>query len=313
MFTQGVICVNKPAGMTSHDVVGIVRRRLGIKRVGHTGTLDPMATGVLPVAFGKATRMIEYYAHDLKSYHATMQLGIVTDTLDTTGEVLETHNYSGVTEEDIRKAFGRMQGNVTQIPPKYSALKVNGRRLYDYARKGQEVEIKPRQIYIAGIHDIDIDLEQGIVSFDVDCAKGTYVRTICDDIGRELGTGAAMTALERTASGVFNIGNSVTVDMLKEMTDEELAECIIPVEETLTSLGTIEITDPVITERFMNGQEIGVDGYNIIVNTKLPEWAPSDDVMSRVYKVFSAGGEFLGTGSINADSILHADKVIYER
>ncbi len=204
-MTDGIINVNKPAGWTSQDVCTKLRHVLHIKKIGHTGTLDPMATGVLPVCVGKATRIIEYYDRDPKSYHASMKLGIRTDTLDITGKILETSGCREVSEKAVREAFKAYKGNVRQIPPKYSALKINGKRAYDLAREGKDFEIKPREIIIYDNEVTRVDLERGEVEFDVTCSKGTYIRTICDDIGNDLGCGAVMTALTRTASGYFRI------------------------------------------------------------------------------------------------------------
>ena len=205
MKNSGVININKPEGYTSHDVVAKLRRKLGIKRVGHTGTLDPMATGVLPVCFGKDTRLIEYYDHDWKTYVAELELGKITDTLDITGEVLEEREVKDITAEDVESIAARYRGTITQIPPKYSALKVNGRPLYKYAREGQEIDIeaKKRQIEIKHFEFNFIDIDSKKVSFIVTCSKGTYIRSICSEIGELLGVGATVTKLVRTKSGVF--------------------------------------------------------------------------------------------------------------
>ena len=194
MKNSGVININKPEGYTSHDVVARLRRRLGIKRVGHTGTLDPMATGVLPVCYGKATRIIEYYDHDWKTYEAELELGKVSDTLDSTGEVVEERSAAGVTREDVLALEPMYRGTITQIPPRYSALKINGRPLYKYAREGQEIDIdsKKREIEIRSFAFTSIDIPTRKVSFTVTCSKGTYIRSICAEIGELLGTGACL-------------------------------------------------------------------------------------------------------------------------
>ena len=195
-----------------------------------------MATGVLPVCIGKATRIIEYYDNDRKSYHAGMKLGITTDTLDVIGEVTGTYDFAGVTEESVRKAFSEYTGVVSQIPPKYSALKVNGRRAYDLAREGRDFELKSREITIFSNDITSLDIACGTIEFDVVCSKGTYIRTICDDIGRALGCGAVMTSLRRTGSGFFRAEESVDISRIIEMTDEEISDLIIPMDQTLTSL-----------------------------------------------------------------------------
>lgn len=304
MFKDGVININKPAGFTSHDVVAVIRRRLGIKRVGHTGTLDPMATGVLPVAFGRATRLIEYYDADKKKYRAELRLGIRTDTLDTTGELLEERSFSDIAEQDIIDAFSAFSGVTEQTPPKFSALKVNGRRLYDYARAGEDVEIKRRRIYIYGTEIEDIDLNKGTVKFTVECSKGTYIRTICDDVGSILGTGAAMSSLVRLSTGAFDIDNSVELSAVKEMSDEELLKHVTAPEYTLQSLGIATIKRG--SERFyLNGRTIEScymdiekqalarnkteDDNQIIDNLLIPE------SVENTYAVYDTCGTFLGT------------------
>jgi tRNA pseudouridine55 synthase len=171
-----------------------------------------MATGVLPVCFGKATRIIEYYDADMKSYHAVMQLGTETDTLDITGNILASRDYSNVSEKAVTEAFKAYTGHVGQVPPKYSALKVNGKRAYDLAREGKDFELNKRYVEITRNEVSSMDLDRGIIEFDVTCSKGTYIRTICDDIGRSLGCGAVMTSLTRTASGYFRIEDSHSIE-----------------------------------------------------------------------------------------------------
>ena len=228
LMTDGIINVNKPAGWTSQDVCTKLRHRLHIKKIGHTGTLDPMATGVLPVCTGKATRIIEYYDNDRKSYHAGMKLGYVSDTLDIWGSVEPCGGYADVTDEMIRAAFAAYTGIIEQIPPKYSALKINGKRAYDLAREGRDFEIKGRSITIYSNEISRIDHDAGEIEFDVTCSKGTYIRTICDDIGRELGCGAVMSSLERTASGFFRIEDAHK--RAKEM-DAYIESILGPIED----------------------------------------------------------------------------------
>ena len=308
-FRDGVININKPQGLTSQDVCTRLKRRLHIKKIGHTGTLDPMATGVLPVCIGKATRIIEYYDNDFKSYHAAMKLGIITDTLDITGTVTEEHDASGVTEEAVRSAFAGYVGTVTQIPPKYSALKIGGKRAYDLAREGVEFEIKGREITIVSNEISAMDLTEGTVEFDVTCSKGTYIRTICDDIGRDLGCGAVMTALVRTGSGCFGINKALDLDMIDEMTDEEIASRIIPMDQTLKELGRIELNDNRIIA-FINGNTSD-KFYRIAEPTRFysgKTGTESGKPGYPVYRVYGKG-EFLGTGHIEKGTLV-PDKVI---
>ena len=259
---NGVININKPEGWTSQDVCAKLRSRLHIRKIGHTGTLDPMATGVLPVCIGKATRIIEYYDADCKSYHATMKLGITTDTLDITGEVLNTASYSNVSENDVREAFRTYTGRVSQLPPKYSALKVDGKRAYELAREGVEFELKAREIEIFSNDIRRLDLGAGEIEFDVNCSKGTYIRTICDDIGRSLGCGAAMSSLCRTASGFFKIEDSTDIETLCAMAEDEIASRIIPADNTLINLGVVTLDDNRVNA-FINGNTSSARCYEI--------------------------------------------------
>lgn len=290
-MTDGIINVNKPVGWTSQDVCSKLRHVLKIKKIGHTGTLDPMATGVLPVCVGKATRIIEYYDRDTKSYHASMKLGITTDTLDITGKILGTAGYSKISEKDVREAFKAYTGHVMQIPPKYSALKIDGRRAYDLAREGKSFEIKPREIIIFENSVTDIDLINGEIEFDVTCSKGTYIRTICDDIGRELGCGAAMTALTRTASGFFRIEDSYTLEEIIVAADP-LKTMLIPADITLEKLGKISLNNNRITA-FLNGNSSWSNGFRIT------EPSSFDDL----YRVYG-NDTFLGTGAVENGSLV---------
>lgn len=290
-MTDGIINVNKPAGWTSQDVCSKLRHVLNIKKIGHTGTLDPMATGVLPVCVGKATRIIEYYDKDAKSYHASMKLGITTDTLDITGEILGTAGYSKISEKDVREAFTAYTGHVMQIPPKYSALKIDGRRAYDLAREGKTFEIRPREIIIYDNSVTKIDLINGEIEFDVTCSKGTYIRSICDDIGRELGCGAAMTALTRTASGYFRIEDSYTIEEIIG-TEDPLKTMLIPADITLEKLGRISLNNNRITA-FLNGNSSWSNGFRITEPS-------SFDSLYRVY----GNCTFLGTGAVENGSLV---------
>lgn len=309
-MTDGIINVNKPEGWTSQDVCSKLRHILKVKKIGHTGTLDPMATGVLPVCIGKATRIIEYYDRDSKSYHAKMKLGITTDTLDITGEVLKTADYSKVSETAVREAFKAYTGHVMQVPPKYSALKINGKRAYDLAREGRDFEIKPREIMIFSNSLTDIDLEHGIIGFDVTCSKGTYIRTICDDIGRTLGCGAVMTELTRTASGFFRIGEAHTVEEIATAAEEAgggngtdgssaLEKMMIPADITLEHLGKVVLNDNRITA-FLNGNSSWSNGFTITQGSDF-------DGLYRVYaKDAENGGRpaFLGVAAVENGSLV---------
>lgn len=226
-----------------------------------------------------------------------MKLGIKTDTLDITGNVLEENSTDSVTADNIKKAITSFEGVIEQIPPKYSAIRVNGKRAYELAREGKEVEIKPRKITIKSINVIDIDLENMTASFDVCCSKGTYIRTLCDDIGNKLGCGATLVKLERLKSGCFNIEDAYTIDEVVAMTDVELNNIIIPADKTLTNLGEILVdNNKIIVYKY--GNEITNDSFHIKKNTSF----------KNIYKVYS-NNDFLGTGRIE-DNILKPEKVI---
>lgn len=308
MFENGILNINKPEGWTSQDVVAKLRGRLHIRRVGHTGTLDPMATGVLPVCFGKATRIIEYYDDDFKTYEAEMKLGMVTDTLDITGAVLETKPVD-VSEEDVIQAIDSFRGWITQIPPKYSALKVNGKPLYKYAREGVEVEIKSRKIYVEDIQPVEVNLRENRILFRVTCSKGTYIRTICDDIGKKLGCGGTMTALQRTQSGCFRVEDARTLPEILEMTDEELERCVIPMDETLVHLGRIELKSMESVPFYYNGREIDTGYVNVLASPAVPEALQEGSRLEDKYRVYDPEGKFLGISSLR-ENTLYPEKVI---
>ena len=308
MFENGILNINKPEGWTSQDVVAKLRGRLHIRRVGHTGTLDPMATGVLPVCFGKATRIIEYYDDDFKTYEAEMKLGMVTDTLDITGTVLETKPVD-VSEDDVIQTIDSFRGWITQIPPKYSALKVNGKPLYKYAREGVEVEIKSRKIYVEDIQPVEVNLGENRILFRVTCSKGTYIRTICDDIGKKLGCGGTMTSLQRTQSGCFRVEDARTLPEILEMTDEELERCVIPMDETLVHLGRIELKSMESVPFYYNGREIDTGYVNVLASPAVPEAMQEESRLGDKYRVYDPEGKFLGISSLR-ENALYPEKVI---
>ena len=236
---SGVLIVYKHSGMTSHDVVNKIRRLYGTRRVGHTGTLDPMATGVLVVLIGRAAKASEYLATDSKRYRATLRLGLTTDTEDTTGRVLTSCESlpSFAMVEDILPQF---RGKIQQIPPMYSALKVNGQKLVDLARKGQTVERQPRDIEIFSLEATPTD-DPAAILLDVCCSGGTYIRSLCADIGQALGCGGAMASLERTETGGFSLAQAHTLDELERMSDLERQTLLIPVELLFQTLPAITL------------------------------------------------------------------------
>lgn len=229
---DGIFNIYKEKGFTSHDVVAIVRRTIGQKKVGHTGTLDPDAEGVLPICVGKGTKLADYIMSDVKGYRAEVTFGITTTTQDSSGEIIEKKDVI-FDEDEIRHAVMSFVGDIEQIPPMYSAIKINGKKLYELARKGEEVERKARKIKI---HDIKIleFLPPDKIVIDVLCSKGTYIRTLCVDIGEKLGYGAHMSKLLRTMSGSFKLENAIKLDYLKKLAEENrLEEALLNIDYVL--------------------------------------------------------------------------------
>ena len=226
---HGIINVYKEKGFTSHDVVAKLRGIVGQKKIGHTGTLDPDATGVLPVCLGKATKLCDLLTDKNKTYEAVLLLGKTTDTQDITGEVLEEKSTEALTEEKVREAIEGFIGDYEQIPPMYSALKVNGKKLYELAREGKVIERKARLVKILDIQILEIDLPK--VRMEVSCSKGTYIRTLCHDIGEKLGCGGCMESLIRTRVSTFRIEDAKTLDEIETLKQEgKLAELLVPID-----------------------------------------------------------------------------------
>lgn len=266
---DGIVNIYKPVGITSHDVIYKVRKILGIKKVGHTGTLDPEACGVLPVCVGKGTKLAGFITDANKEYKAVIRLGITTDTQDATGKVL-SQTTPQVTVEKFESAVKSLVGEIYQLPPMYSAIKINGKKLYTLARKGVEVEREPRKI---NIYDIQISGFDGeTAELLIKCSKGTYIRTICHDIGQILGCGAIMQSLERTASGQFKSSESVTLEKFAE----EPEKYIIPPEQLLRCYKAYH-ADERQTVKFLNGCTVPADGVEI----------------GEIYRVYSHKNEFL--------------------
>lgn len=256
---SGIVNIYKEKDFTSHDVVNIVRRGFNRIKTGHTGTLDPQAEGVLPVCIGKATKLCDSIAADIKEYRCQLTLGIVTDTEDHTGEVLETYEVTASADE-IASAINSFVGEQQQIPPMYSAVKMGGRKLYELARDGVEVERKPRTITIHSITDIDFSLlNENKVSFTVLCSKGTYIRTLCKDIGEKLGCGGIMSALIRTRSGMFCSKDSITVDQFREyMANGELDKVLIPIEDVIGADCKRSKVAPKAEKYLYNGNKVNI-------------------------------------------------------
>ncbi|HBG60870.1 MAG: tRNA pseudouridine(55) synthase TruB [Omnitrophica WOR_2 bacterium GWF2_38_59] len=211
---NGIVVINKPNGITSHDVVDRIRRKFRMKRVGHAGTLDPLATGVLVLLLGKSTKLFDRFVDFDKAYRATMILGTKTISADTEGEIIETKAFSHITEGQIKEVFERFQGDIEQLPPMVSAVKIGGKKLYEMARKGVNIERKPRNVRIDRLDIEEIDFPD--VRFYMECSKGTYVRQLADDVGDALGCGACISQIQRTKVGPFNIEEAVTIEDLNE-------------------------------------------------------------------------------------------------
>lgn len=270
---NGIVNIYKEKGYTSHDVVAVLRKVVGQKKIGHTGTLDPDATGVLPVCLGRATKVCELLTDHDKTYEALLLLGKTTDTQDISGEVLEERDPGNLTEEEVRSCIESFIGEYDQIPPMYSALKVNGKKLYELAREGKTVERKSRKVQIHGIRILEMNLPH--VRMKVDCSKGTYIRTLCHDIGEKLQVGGCMEELERTKVGRFLKEDAVTLDEVRQKMEQgEGAELFTPLDQIFAELPAVTVTDAKawmsyngndLPERFLLEKEEWTDGQEVRV------------------------------------------------
>ncbi len=243
-MVNGFLVIDKPVGLSSHDVVNRVRRILGIKKVGHTGTLDPFATGVLPIAVSEATKAIQFLDEGIKQYEAVIRLGFTTDTQDITGQVLsEQQDLSGIDEEQLLDKMALLTGDINQVPPMFSAIKQGGQPLYKLARKGVEVKRDPRRITVHSFELLVLNLP--FVSVRVACSPGTYIRTIADDLGKLLGCGACLTELRRISSGPFEITAALTLEQLSEyVAAGVLQRYLVDIQEVLCHLGQFSLAEP---------------------------------------------------------------------
>ena len=270
---NGIVNIYKEKGYTSHDVVAVLRKVVGQKKIGHTGTLDPDATGVLPVCLGRATKVCELLTDHDKTYEALLLLGKTTDTQDISGEVLEEKDPAHLTEEEVRSCIESFIGEYDQVPPMYSALKVNGKKLYELAREGKTVERKSRRVQIHGIRILEMNLPH--VRMEVDCSKGTYIRTLCHDIGEKLQVGGCMEELERTKVGRFLKEDAVTLDEVRQKMEQgEGAELFTPLDQIFAELPAVTVTDAKawmsyngndLPERFLLEKEEWTDGQEVRV------------------------------------------------
>lgn len=279
---NGIIIINKPKGYTSHDVVAKVKKIMKVKKVGHTGTLDPNATGVLPLLLNQGTKLSKYLIEHDKEYEVTLKLGIKTDTLDGEGAIIkeEQVNFETISSQ-IEKVLSSFIGKQKQIPPMYSAIKVNGKKLYEYARSGQTVEVKPREIEIYAITLQKLEKEKNEIKFKVSCSKGTYIRSLCEQIAEKLGTIGYMKELNRTKVGTFEIEKSITIEEL-EKKEIKLEEKIITMPKLLQELPTIELEEKEL-QKFLNG-------VKILINTK-----------DGVYNIYEKS--YIGTGIVKENKL----------
>ena len=291
----GILVVNKAKDLTSHDVVSILRRKLNMKKIGHTGTLDPMATGVLPICIGNSTRISSYIMEQGKSYIAELKFGFSTTTYDSTGEIVDQTDNTIFTEEQLRESIKHFIGEIEQYPPIYSAIKVDGKKLYEYAREGQEVEIKPRNVTI---YDINLlELEDDTATIQVECSKGTYIRSLIHDLGKELSSYAHMTNLIRNRVGKFNIDNSIDISKISDYSLDEIEEKLISIEDALYNLDKINIIDT-ISDRLINGQKININSL-----TFEGKYLEDNDIVVKV------NNKFIGIGKVK-NNILKMEKVL---
>lgn len=284
---NGIILIDKPLGKTSHDMVYFVRRLTGIKKVGHTGTLDPDASGVLPVCVGKATKVCDMLTASDKSYRATLVLGKTTDTQDASGKVLTEQTVS-TTEEEILKAAEKFVGEIEQIPPMFSAIKKDGKKLYELARRGITVEREPRRVTIHSINVTSADIESNRIDIDVHCSKGTYIRTLCEDIGNALGCGAYMSALRRTKSGGFDISECYTPEKLAEMRERgRLADAFISIDKIFEAYESV-VLDDFLAAKVKNGIRIRRGGLHC----------------GELYRIYDKNGELLAVSRYNGAELV---------
>lgn len=276
---NGIIVINKPKEYTSHDVVAKVKKILNIKKVGHTGTLDPNATGVLPLLLNTGTKLSKYLIEHDKEYEVTLELGIKTDTADIEGNVIKKEEVNWKKINDIEETLNTFLGEQTQIPPIYSAIKVNGKKLYEYARSGQNINIEPRNIQIYEIELQKIDKQKNEINFRVHCSKGTYIRSLCEDIAQRLGTIGYMKELTRTKVGNFTINEAVKIEEIENNKEQIIKEKLISIEKFFESKESIKLNKKQL-DKFLNGVKIRIDKQE------------------NICRIYNENNEFIGIGTI---------------
>lgn len=296
---NGILCINKPQEYTSFDVVARIRGMTKTKRVGHSGTLDPLATGVLPIFVGNATKACDMLPNDDKSYIAEFQFGFKTDTLDISGEVLETFD-KRVSKEDIINHLDQFRGDIQQIPPMYSAVRVNGQRLYDIARQGREIEREPRSVTIFKLELLAFDETTQTGQFEIECSKGTYIRSIISDLGKLLGTGGTMTALCRDKACGFSLDDCITLEQAQELTmNGTLEQQLLPVDRIFYHLPRIGLNE-IQSIKFKNGVKLDL---NRVIYKDI-------DCLHRVYDNEKV---FLGLASLDKEDMALVIKKMFYR
>ncbi|WP_040196433.1 tRNA pseudouridine(55) synthase TruB [Candidatus Soleaferrea massiliensis] len=296
---SGIICIDKPQDFTSFDVVAVLRGMTGTKKIGHAGTLDPMATGVLPAFIGRATRCCDLLSNQDKRYTARLRLGITTTTQDITGEILE-QKPSHISAAEFAQVLQHFLGSIEQTPPMYSAVKIDGKRLYELARQGKEVSRPSRTITIYELRLLSSDEAAQEFEIDVFCSKGTYIRTLCDDIGKRLGCGATLVALRRTMAAGYTIEQCYTLDELQKLRDAgTLQQVLLPIESAFSDYEQLVLTKANAL-KFQNGVKLDIDQLGSL---------DADDLVS----VLDESGQFLGLGYIDLNTRKLRIKKIFHR
>ena len=328
---DGILILDKPQEWTSSDCVAICRRALrlkGVKKIGHGGTLDPMAEGLLPIFIGQATRIMEYMDLDYKTYRCRAKLGMITDTQDIWGEKIDERSIEGIGPREIEDGLRSFVGVIEQMPPDYSAVRIDGKRLYEYARSGKtpKRDVEPRKVHIESIDICDIDTRAGTVAFEVKCSKGTYIRTICHDLGGILGCGAVMDSLRRTAVGDLDLTDAISPETIKSMRAEEIEKAldpiVLPADRPLGRFGEILLTKE-RADYFRRGNSTAWTNVSVLKAPEVKEDVRTGRIpvnargrsYDRIYRIYEEGsGTFLGTGfEDRKERLLKADKVFAPR
>lgn len=303
---NGIILINKEKGCTSHDVVYKVKK-LTNSKVGHTGTLDPNATGVLPLLIGEATKISKYLINHDKEYEVVLELGKKTSTADVEGEVIKEKEVPAeiFEKQHVKEILKTFIGKQEQVPPIYSAIKVNGKKLYEYARKGQEVKLEPRKIEIYNIELLNINKDEKQISFRVKCSKGTYIRSLCEDIAEKLGTVGFMKELKRTVVGDFKIENAITVEELKEKIENKDYTYIISIEEIFKENDRIDLKSQNYS-KYVNGVKLDIENCKITESDATLRNIKADpkesNLKDEVYKIY-LDNKFIGLGTVSENKL----------